>query len=391
MGAEGLDWASYGLERTRDDIESQPWAIEKDFTVDAKKANLLDVWTPEGNIIYVNDDIVWEQEHDFGFTPVAVQVVSLGYGGVLLDDQSVRYEGESIFFLIRELVPELNRIISISQTLNLKAVKPPIKQKLEGTKEQADYEDVMASGASTQLKPTEDITLMDYGDIRATFDRAFNIIETAVREGSLTNIDVGNPSQPFSNVALLTIGEKRGQLLLPRLAAKSLLNESIAEMFTRQVVQIGGSAEIGPTGHKRTFQTSKLDAEYSTEYRYLIKSPQDDVARASVAAGLGNLASRKYKQETIMQFEDPVGMEREINVDEAERLFPSIKADRVIKALVEEGMDFEAELASAAMGVELQGVLRGEVRKKDKPDLPTQVQPTREPTADTQESIQEEA
>ena len=127
----------------------------------------------------------------------------------------------------------------------------------------------------------------------------------------MTNGDIGDPRQPFSAVALVEIGETRGRLLLPRLAAKSLLNESLAEMFTKQVIQIGGSVELGPHGHKRTFQVSKLDSEYSTEYKYFIKSPKEDIARSSIAAALGELVSMKYKRENILQLEDPEGEQRQ--------------------------------------------------------------------------------
>jgi len=378
MGSDGLDWGmfGYGLKRLKDDIESQPWAMESGFTISGKDAEVWDVWDTEGNIVYVDKKIVYEQEHAFEFCPVSVQVVPLGYGAILLDDMSAQYEGESIFFLIRDLIPELNRVISISQTLNLKSVKPPIVQKLKGaaTRQGAEYKDIMDSEAATVIEPEEKIEPIQYGDIRASFDRAYNILEKAIQEGSLTNIDIGDPKQPFSAVALIEMGETRGQVLLPRLVNKSLMNESLAEMFTKQVIQIGGSVELGPHGHKRTFQTSKLDGEYSTEYKYFIKSPKEDIARYSIASAAGNLISNKTKRETILQLEDPDGEQRQLDVEDAERLFPAIKADRVIRSLVEEGRDYEAELASAQMGMELQAVLRGEVPEAEPAREPTQVQ-----------------
>jgi len=376
MGSDGLDWASYQMERTKDDIESTKWAKDIGFTISGKKANVIDVWDTEGNIIYVDKKIVYEQEHDWGFCPVALQIVPLGYGGILLDENSAQYEGESIFFLIRDLIPELNRVLSTASTLSFKSIKGPAKAKIKGAsagKQGPDYDEAMASGAMTTLEPDEDLGMIDYGDIKASFDRVYNIIEKAVQEGSLTNIDIGDPKQPFSAIALVEMGETRGQVLLPRLVSKSLLNESLAEMFTKQIIQIGGSVELGARGHKRTFQTSKLDAEYSTEYKYFIKSPKEDMGRVSIAAALGDIASKKYKQEVIMQFEDPEGMQRQIDVEDAERLFPSIKADRVIKALYEEGREYEAALASAQMGMELQAVLRGEVPKVEPAEEPTQV------------------
>jgi len=372
MGIDGLDWGSYETERSKDAIESERWAIEKGFTISGKKAKVIDVWDTEGNFVYVDKKIVYEQEHDYGFCPVALQIVPLGYGAILLDENSARYEGESIFFLIRDLVPELNRVISISQTLNFKSVKRPATAKLKGNKPPPDYEEVMASGAMTAIEPDEDIQPIDYGDITASFDRAYSILERAIQEGSLTNIDIGDPRHPFSAVALIELGETRGQVLLPRLANKSLMNESLAEMFTKQVINLPvSSVELGVPGHKRTWQTGKLDGEYSTEYKYFIKSPKEDIARYSIAASAGDLISNKTKRETILQLEDPDGEQRQLDVEDAERLFPSIKADRVIKSLVEEGRDYEAELASAQMGMELQAVLRGEI---------PEVKPTREPT-----------
>ncbi len=369
MGDNGLDWANNETMRSKSDIEAEYGIVIAD-----KKGLVWDTWDTEHNEVWIDRKKVFEQEHVFGFCPVSLQIVSLGYGAILLDDDSALYDGESIFFLIRNLVPELNRVISISQTLNLKAVKPPVKQKLKGKGQPADYEKVMASGAATRIEPDEDILPIEYGDTKRAFDQTYNILEKATQEGSLTNVDIGDPRQPFSAVALVEIGENRGQLLLPRLATKSLMNESLAEMFTKQVVQIGGGVELGVAGHKRTFETGKLSGEYSTEYKYFIKSPKEDVARYSIAAAAGDLISKKTKRETILQLEDPDGEQRQLDVEEAEILFPTIKADRVIRSLYEEDKDYEAKLASAAMGIDLQAMLRGEMPKPEVPKGPTQVQ-----------------
>ena len=371
MGEDGLDWACYETERSKSDIEAEYGVV-----IVGKKGFVWDIWDTEHNEIWIDKKKVEEQPHSFGFTPIALQIVSLGYGAMLLDAESPKYDGESIFFLIRDLVPELNRVISISQTLNFKAIKPPMIAKLKGKGEAPEYS-VTDSGTMSRTEPDEKIEPIEYGDIKATFDRAYSILEKAIQEGSLTNVDIGDPRQPFSAVALVEIGESRGQVLLPRLASKSLMNESLAEIFTKQVIQIGGSVELGVPGHKRSFETSKLDGEYSTEYKYFIKSPKEDIARYSIAAAAGDLISKKMKRETILQLEDPEGEQRQLDVEDAEILFPSVKADRVIKALLDDGKDYEAELASAEMGIDLQARLRGEIPKgREAPKEPTQVQPT---------------
>jgi len=371
MGEDGLDWACYETERSKSDIEA-----EYGIVIVGKKGFVWDIWDRDHNEIWIDMKKVEEQPHSFGFTPIALQIVSLGYGAMLLDADSSKYDGESIFFLIRDLVPELNRVISISQTLNFKAIKPPMTAKLKGKGEAPEY-DVTNSGTMSRIEPDEKIEPIEYGDIKATFDRAYSILEKAIQEGSLTNVDIGDPRQPFSAVALVEIGESRGQVLLPRLAAKSLMNKSLAEMFTRQVIQIGGSVELGVPGHKRSFETSKLDGEYSTEYKYFIKSPKEDIARYSIAAAAGDLISNKTKRETILQLEDPEGEKQQLDIEDAERLSPMVKMNRVIRALIDEDTEeslLDAEILSAEMGVSLKQMIAGEVPKPEERDLPTQAQ-----------------
>ena len=286
------------------------------------------------------DGTARQEEHSYGFTPVVLEIVPLGYGNILLDDDRLKYEGESIFFMIRDLVPELNRWISILQTLNLKTVKPPIKQKKKGGGEPEEYDDVTGIGAITALDTDEDISRIDYGDaIRAT-QLVYQAIEKGLQEGSYTDIDIGNVRQPFSAVALITIGESKDQVYLPRLATREMLNKSTADMLTRQVIQEAqrngmSEVEIGTLGHKRGFKIADLEGEYETTFKSFLKSPKTDIARMAVA----DHAQQYYDPETILedvlQVEDPKAIMRKRYYYLAEKYSPNVMRSRIIRNLAD--------------------------------------------------------
>ena len=97
------------------------------------------------------------------------------------------------------------------------------------------------------------------------------MLDKAMQEGSLSAFDLGTFSQPMSAIALIEIGEGRDQVFAPRLGARGMMNQQMADMIIEQVSQIGGSVELGTKGHKRTFETSMLEGEYETHYQYFVK------------------------------------------------------------------------------------------------------------------------
>ena len=385
-GRKGLDWASNTTWKTKDEIEAEPWAKEaEDLTAALKgKDSTTGLFEVEEALdtkhieIWVDSNPVFTQPHDFGFTPVVIQVVSLGYGAILLGKDSRGKEGESIFFLIRDVIPELNRLASIMQTLNLTSVLPPVQ---EATKEGRDatarkHKDVVGIGTSKTVDIGGGISTIDFGDAQRSATLALSMFDTAIGEGSLSSADLGTiGSPPASGIRAIIAGENRDQVVHPRLEAKGLMNESLSEMFTKQVIQIGGSIELGVPGHKRIFQIGKLEGEYSTTYKYTAKSPITDAGLFSLNAAAGNDLSKKYKRENILQLQDPDGEAMQLRWEEAERLSPRVKMRRTIKDLIEMGEDEDAKLMLDDLGVSLEQLLAGESTqpRPEKEDQPTQV------------------
>ncbi|KKK72372.1 hypothetical protein LCGC14_2904530, partial [marine sediment metagenome] len=341
------------------------------ITPQGKDATVIDAWNRFGNEVWIDDVLRLEQEHPYGFTPVALQIVSLG--SMLADENTIEHTGESLFFLIRDLIPELFRLVSIAQTINMRLAKGAYKFKNKGgtNTEPPDYDEATGIGAISSMGVEEDIEPMRVDDIKQSFTELNAIIETRLQRGSISNVDLGIlGATPPSGVTLLAAKSERDTVYRPRTKAKGLLNKTTAEMFTQQVMQIGGSVELGVPGHKRTFQTSKLNGEYQTEYKYFVKSPELDAGVLTLYAAAGDAIAKRFKDRDILQLEDPDENDLWLSWERLGRNVPAVQMNRDVRNTIKlaeqgvEGAEIEAEIASAAMGVNLEQMLSGDIEVK---------------------------
>ena len=370
MDVDGLAWAAYEPpKKYKDEIESDPWAKEIGFTISGEKATILDIWTPKLNEIYVDGKKVYEQPNPCGYPPVCIQLVPMGS---MLADANSKYQGESIFFLIRDLLPELNRLVSIIQSLNMKELDHALlwKSREGTTAEPPKFDDLTSPGRTIATDIGGGAEPVSFGALKQQAWLLHSMIETRIQRGSLSNFEYGTFTQPMSAVALITVGEGRDQVFLPRLGARGLLNQQLAVMLIDQIIKTGErSVKIGTRGHKRSFDVAKLQGEYEITFNYFIKSPKIDMARYSMAASIGNLIPDKAKRREILQREDPEEDERQLRWEEAEMISPAIKLNRIYNSLLEmadkgdEDAEFEAELVSKEME-RLVGLAPGETEGK---------------------------
>ena len=82
-----------------------------------KLARVDDFWDDEKEVIYINKTKIDEKENTMGFPPFVIQ--KSGAGSMLMDEGYLKYTGESVFAPNRSLYPELNRLATILQTLNM--------------------------------------------------------------------------------------------------------------------------------------------------------------------------------------------------------------------------------------------------------------------------------
>jgi hypothetical protein len=358
MGLNGLDAAAYETKRTKDDIEAE--YPEKEYPkvkVNGKTGTVIDGWDGEVNSIYIDGKLVDERENTYtpGSPPVVVQLVPMG--SILVEKNTSRHEGESIFFLIRGIVPELNRLVSQITSLNQKEIDHALTWPSEqgvSNKEVPQYEDLTEPGSVVPVDKGTRPEPIALGNLKQQAWLLHQKLDAAMQKGSLSAFEYGTFTQPMSAVALIQVGEGRDQVFLPRLGARGLMLQQLSYMMIEQLINLGqNTVDIGVRGHKRSIQISKLQGEYDIEFNYFIKSPKIDAARWALAGPAWGRVPTLSIYRDILQREDPEGDLRDLHAEQAEEVSPVILMHRRLMALVERADDgdenaaFEAELLKA--------------------------------------------
>lgn len=379
MGADGLSQCGYEIKKTKAVINSEKWAIEKNFTLTEKDATEIDLWTPEENIIYINDEEVYKQPNPYGFVPVCVQAVPIGT--MMVAEDSIKYQMESIYFLVRDLINEYNRCLSILQTLNLLAIKPALTEVAQDAHE---YDEITAPGSNTPVDTPNAVQIVPYGEARRAMMLALQELNSAIDDGTLSRIMLGHIDvTEMSAVALVQVEQGQGQVYMPRLGTRGLLKRQISEMFIKQIEVLGiGSFDVGVAGHKKTFKSSDLDGEYEINFMYTNKSPETDFARLSMAT--------QYRQSglmddltiltDVMKRDDPEGDLMNIHRQNLRQIVPTLQIYDSAIALIhaiedgDEEAKAEFDIVEASLGINLDQILSGNVPPAQPQEQPTQAQ-----------------
>ena len=374
-GDDGLDWASYGYgtKKKKAVIESEKWwaKVKNKVSVSGKEAEVVEVWDKEHFEIWLTGKKVYEQGHIYGFTPAVVLGVPLG--SMIADIDDIKNQNESIFFLIREAMPELNRLVSIIQTQALGTLYPPVenKRKEGATSPPPKYSEVMAPGAISSADIGGGTNIITTADANRAAMMAMERMDRNMNEGGFIPRQLDSPAP--SGVALIIEKEGKDVIYLPRLKLKAAMKQALGDMFTAQVLKIGGEVEIGTPGHKRTFSAEKLKGQYQVTHKFSVKSLATDAGLASLSASYGTTISEHTKRRAILQLDDPDGEERWLSYEEAERLSPLVKLRHQVKDLIEMKEYADARLLAKQAGVELKQLLAGSVSKPEVGKEPTQM------------------
>lgn len=359
-GSDGLSFASFETEKKGVDIEGEEWAgIESSnlpLLKEDKDYKCVEIWTPEENIIYLDDKKVFEQENWFGFVPVCVQPVPIGT--LLSDKDSIEYTRESIFFLVREMIEQYNMCMTILQTHNFKQIKPavqrPLPDELPINADPGNYEDITAPGSITGVKGGF-IQPIDIGEVRRAMILALQEINKALDDGTMSRIMLGDLPGEMSAVALVQVEQGQGQVYMPRLGARGLQKTQLAYMAIKQTQMLGESAvELGAPGHKKAFKVSDLEGEYSIGFNYANKNPETDYARVSIAKSYENILDELTILDEVIKRDDPEGDLNKIRRQRLRAQVPELNLYDGLMALAELYEDGDESAADEILIVEKQ-------------------------------------
>lgn len=402
--SDGLAWGAYETTKTKGMIEGEPWFEKATIKETGKEAVVLDMWVPEEHIIYIAEKEVFKEPNPYKFVPICVQKVPIG--SMLADKDALKYQCESIFFLVRDLIEEYYRCVSVLQTLNFLAIKAATQEYTPDKGADAAWEPGdLRPGTNVGVESLGAISLIPFGKAERSMILALQEINKAINDGTLARITLGDLPGELSAVALIQIEQGQGQVYMPRLGARGLLKEQIAPMIIRQCLILGSTIEMGIPGHKRTWKMSDLDGEYKIGYTYTNKSPETDYARVSMAKSYVNVIDEESILRDVLKRDDPEGDMRKLNRQRLRVLVPNLQIYDGLLALAEahedgdEGAATEIAITEAQLGISAEQMLAGNLpqagqqpqqRESGLPLLTEQGKSSPQKTADLQRTPTEE-
>ncbi len=313
---------------------------------EGRSIEVLDIWTAKNNELWIAGQAVKNKEQHLGYPPIVWHTVPVG--SMLLDLDSIQYEGESVLFLIRDILLELHRLASIIQSLNQKAIDHALQRKqpqatLSSDMKKETVDEVTALGVVNYVPSEGGYELMPIGDVQRSAEMWLRMCQERVDDAMGKRFQ--NLGSPKTATEIMAIGQEQDMLIGPRIATRGLLKQDLAKMAIKQVIESGErTVKIGG----QTWEVGKLKGEYTVEFAYHFKDPRMDIARTSMAAAQrGLIPDSMIRRETLM-LEDPEEAERQLSWEAAGRDSALIKLRRSIIDLIKLGKRGDKQAAKEA-------------------------------------------
>jgi len=363
-GADGLAWIAPITYRTKEELESELENYDKKdivagFTVpDGDDIEVRDYWDGKKNELWIATEKAVEREHPFGKPPGVIAFPPAGF--MLRDKGYLKHEGEDIFYLIRDLNEELNRQLTIEQSLIYNALHPPYEREVE-TPDAGPSLPAPKAGESLDVAKGEMHKAVPTGDFnRANFSAKADLIKM---------FDEGAPvaprmyTQPPSGAMLVAEMEALQRLQGSRIVTLKVLFEGLYRdmiEFWRTISADDGEAKIGKIGKKRHYTIAQLKdpKDYSIECHEMTKSKRQELANMALFLSAYGKLPMKYNLTNVLQAEDPEGIMRELAIEEIERADPSLALLQMAFKLIDEAEELEDEAEYNAKKLEARMLIK---------------------------------
>lgn len=351
-GNDGLNWVNNRSFRSKSSLEIQyaKELKEKGVSIQGKADVLIQVddwWSSEKKELYVGDKLLVEQKNPFGKPPFVIAAPATGF--MLRDKGYVAHDSEDILFLIRDILDELNRTISIEQTKAFETLRPPYVEPVEKVDAKPAGK-VPVTGQVKKYKKGEEPQLLETPDVNRAFLTAREDLSKVLQMGGVNDIDLGNVSQTVSAVWITAQAGIRKKFSGPRLKTISQAEQALARLMIEQAknaVELEeGSPDIvvGGIGRKRTYTAEKLGDpdKYTIRYEFRSQSKTEEIANLAQFEAAPDLPY-EWRLEHILGADDPKGIIRMKDFEEAKRSDPVIGLSEMGISLAREAEQIEDE------------------------------------------------
>jgi len=331
----GIVWAAPWFRQSKARIEreyNKPG--DREVRV-GKSAEVVDTWTPEMNVVFIDKNIIREQVNPYGYVPF-VSVICPS-GSSLGTEDAVEHQGESLLWANRDLWDKKNEAVTILRTLNIdslfralqyesshgenvpKPEKSPYKQKtIHGVEKGGGYK------------------FMPIADIQNATRLYYSVLEASLQRGSLSAIDYGTLTFPLSNIAITQLTGSRNDIFLPRIQAKAQFYQSLDRMIIKQCIDLDQKLEFGQQGSKNSYTKADLEGDYSIKYTFRSISKEQQMADLQFAVAARGVLPDDYIIREIIKAENPTGLLTQLRAERAERIDKVLFLFNIGKSLLEE-------------------------------------------------------
>ena len=313
---------------------------------------VIHILTRDTSQIWVGGSLAKELPNKLGYVPAVYHLVPMG--SMLWDKDTIQYMGESGIFLIRKMFEELERIVSIIQSLSLKVVDQALQIPMSATNSSGNatpaqtVDELNAPGSVNEVPENTRYELMPLGQLQAAFDILYQKIQEGIQRG--TSQRFRNVANPPTATQIMLEDQEQGNIVLPRLRTRGLLKQDLSYMFIRQTIEASKKAKVRTVKlDGEDWEVSKLEGDYSIEFKYHFHDPRMDAARQSLAtAQRGQRPDGWILRNTLMS-EDPEGEERLLAMEKARAENPLAALDWEITKLLEAADEGDTQAEYTAM------------------------------------------
>jgi len=350
-GQGGMKWVAPITYRTKEELEIE--FPEYKCTGAAVDIEVRDYWGSEVNELWIDKKLVREKPNPLGRPPFVIVFPPAGF--MLRDKGYIKHEAEDIFFMIRDLNDEVNRTLSIEQSLIFNVLRPPYEQQVENM-DASPAQSVPKTGEVIKVKKGEQHIPVPTGDLNRANLTAKQDIQRMIDEGA--PVAPRLYTTPPSGAELLAEMEALARLQNSRILALRVFRQQLSRMIIDQYIAISknhdGELFIGKRGSKRTYSAVKLKDpdSYTITCQMMTKSKKQELANLAMFSAAYNRLPLRYNLANILMVEDPDGVMRDLEIEQAKKADPAIALFEMARRYAQEAKDTEDELEADALKIQ---------------------------------------
>ncbi|MGA2669966.1 MAG: hypothetical protein ABSF21_00895 [Dehalococcoidia bacterium] len=313
---EDMTWGAPWFMRSKAKIQKE---YGDNIKVEGAFGEVVDFWNPEKNVVFVDKNIVKEQENPYKYPPFIEAIAP--FGSMLSTENATAHQGESILWPNRTLYDEKNRIVTILTTMTIEALRGGMQ--LENEKGMNATKPGESPYGAEKVNPVEKgggYRPMPINDIKSATRLLYSIIEADLQKTGFTALDYGSLTFPLAAITVTKLTIARNDIMLPYVQNKAVFNQALSRMIIDQCIMLNKTLNLGQPGSQNTYSPSDLKGAYTITYRFLNISKEQGIADLSIAnAAQGYYSSDTIRRE-ILKVKDPDGEKIKYESEQAEKV-----------------------------------------------------------------------